>query len=162
MTEKQRYSMLQIPFGWYVVDYSNELNPGDVKAVRYFAQDQVLFRTESGEVSMLDAYCPHLGAHLGYGGIINGECIECPFHAWRWKTDGKIGEIPYAKNIPPKAKETKIFTYPTVEKNKARLRLTITPKHNIEDIHELIYALKEIISPKDNLISIRKQFDYSI
>ena len=48
------------------------------------------------------------------------------------------------------------------EKNKARLRLTITPKHNIEDIHELIYALKEIISPKDNLISIRKQFDYSI
>ncbi len=52
--------------------------------------------------------------------------------------------------------------YPTVEKNKARLRLTITPKHNIEDIHELIYALKEIISPKDNLISIRKQFDYSI
>ena len=104
MTEKQRYAMLQIPFGWYVVDYSNELKPGDVKAVRYFAQDQVLFRTESGEVSMLDAYCPHLGAHLGHGGIINGECIECPFHAWRWKTDGKIGEIPYAKNIPPKAK----------------------------------------------------------
>ena len=34
-----------------------------------------------------DAYCPHLGAHLGHGGIINGECIECPFHAWRWKTD---------------------------------------------------------------------------
>ena len=104
MTEKQRYSMLQIPFGWYVVDYADELKPGDVKAVRYFAQDQVLFRTESGEVSMLDAYCPHLGAHLGHGGIINGECIECPFHAWRWKTDGKIGEIPYAKNIPPKAK----------------------------------------------------------
>ena len=107
MTDKKRYSMLQIPFGWYVVDYSNELKPGDVKAVRYFAQDQVLFRTESGEVSMLDAYCPHLGAHLGHGGIINGECIECPFHAWRWKTDGKIGEIPYAKNIPPKAKKLK-------------------------------------------------------
>ena len=25
MTEKQRYSMLQIPFGWYVVDYADEL-----------------------------------------------------------------------------------------------------------------------------------------
>ena len=55
MLEKSRYSMLKIPFGWYVVDYSNELKPGDVKAVRYFAQDQVLFfvRTESGEVSMM-------------------------------------------------------------------------------------------------------------
>ena len=53
MLEKSRYSMLQIPFGWYVVDYSNELNPGDVKAVRYFGQDQVLFRTESGEISQV-------------------------------------------------------------------------------------------------------------
>ena len=46
--------------------------------------------------------------------------------------------------------------YPTVAKNRARLRLTITPKHNIDDIHELIYALK------NSLISTKKQFDYSI
>jgi len=52
--------------------------------------------------------------------------------------------------------------YPTVAKNRARLRLTITPKHNVDDIHELIYALKKIISPKDSLISTKKQFDYSI
>ena len=117
MIDNKRYPM-PVPFGWYVVDYADDLKIGDVKAVRYFGEDQVLFRTESGEVSMLDAYCPHLGAHLGHGGIINGECIECPFHAWRWKTDGKINEIPYAKNIPPKAKETKIFKYPTVERNK--------------------------------------------
>ncbi|MDA8526939.1 Rieske (2Fe-2S) protein [Gammaproteobacteria bacterium] len=116
MINKKRYPM-PIPFGWYVVEYADELKPGDVKSVRYFAQDQVLFRTTNGEVSMLDAYCPHLGAHLGHGGIVNGECIECPFHAWRWKADGKIGEIPYAKNIPQKAKDTQIFKYPTVERN---------------------------------------------
>ena len=66
---------------------------------------------------MLDAYCPHLGAHLGHGGIVHENCIECPFHAWRWKTDGTIGDIPYATNIPPKAKEVAIFRYPTVEAN---------------------------------------------
>ena len=61
---------------------------------------------------------PHgFGDHLGHGGLVNGECIECPFHAWQWQTDGKIGSIPYAKNIPPKAKETQIFKYPTVERN---------------------------------------------
>ena len=53
---------MPITFGWYVVEYEDELKPGDVKSVRYFAQDQVLFRTTNGEVSMLDAYCPHLGA----------------------------------------------------------------------------------------------------
>ena len=63
---------MPIPFGWYVVDYADELKPGDVKSVRYFGEDQVLFRTDSGEISMLDAYCPHLGAHLGHGGLVNG------------------------------------------------------------------------------------------
>jgi len=116
MNNRKRYPM-PIPFGWYVVDYSDDLKPGDVKPVRYFAQDQVLFRTKSGEVTMLDAYCPHLGAHLGHGGLVKDECIECPFHAWQWGADGKIDNIPYAKKIPPKAKETQIFKYPTVEKN---------------------------------------------
>jgi len=116
MNNRKRYPM-PIPFGWYVVDYSDDLKPGDVKPVRYFAQDQVLFRTKSGEVTLLDAYCPHLGAHLGHGGLVKDECIECPFHAWQWGADGKIDNIPYAKKIPPKAKETQIFKYPTVEKN---------------------------------------------
>ena len=44
---------MPIPFGWYVVDYADELKAGEVKSVRYFGQDQVLFRTTKGEVSML-------------------------------------------------------------------------------------------------------------
>ena len=116
MNNRKRYPM-PIPFGWYVVDYSDDLKPEEVKPVRYFAQDQVLFRTKSGEVTMLDAYCHHLGAHLGHGGLVKDECIECPFHAWQWGTDGKVDSIPYAKKIPPKAKETQIFKYPTVERN---------------------------------------------
>jgi len=113
---KKRYPM-PIPFGWYVVAYPDDLKMGDVQSVRYFGEDQVLFRTESGQVSMLDAYCPHLGAHLGHGGVIKDECIECPFHAWRWDTDGRVNEIPYATNIPQKAKDAQIFKYPTVERN---------------------------------------------
>tara|TARA_B100000029_G_scaffold63373_2_gene56763 strand:- start:1591 stop:2559 length:969 start_codon:yes stop_codon:yes gene_type:complete len=108
---------MPIPFGWYCVGKSKDLKSGDVQPVRYFAQDLVLFRTKSGAVSLLDAYCPHLGAHLGHGGIVNDECIECPFHAWRWNIDGTIGDIPYASKIPQRAKDTKIQTYPTVEKN---------------------------------------------
>lgn len=84
------------PTGWYQIGYSEELAPGDVRPVKYFDNDLVLFRTESGEVSLLDAYCPHMGAHLGYGGRICGEQIACPFHDWRFTAAGELHEIPYA------------------------------------------------------------------
>lgn len=84
------------PTGWYQIGYSEELAPGDVRPVKYFDEDLVLFRTESGEISLLDAYCPHLGAHLGHGGQVRGECITCPFHGWRFTAGGELHEIPYA------------------------------------------------------------------
>ena len=61
----QRYPM-PMPFGWYAVSYADELAPGESRAVRYFNQDLVLFRTESGTPVLLEAYCPHLGACLLY------------------------------------------------------------------------------------------------
>ena len=106
-----------MPNGWFCVTRSHELKTGEVKSLKFCEKDVVAFRTETGVATLLDAFCPHLGAHLGEGGCVHGETIECPFHAWRWNTDGTCAEIPYAKNFPPKAKETKIFNYPCVEIN---------------------------------------------
>src|SRR5215510_13488200 len=93
-----------IPNGWFQVAYSDELAPGQVMPLDYFGGSLVLFRTESGEAKVLDAFCPHLGAHLGYGGKVEGGCIRCPFHAWKFDGSGACTEIPYANKIPPKAK----------------------------------------------------------
>jgi len=93
-----------IPNGWFAVAWSNDVAPGEVKSVHYFEQDLVIFRTETGEVHVLDAFCPHLGAHLGFGGTVVGESLQCPFHAWQWAGDGSCASIPYAKRIPPGAK----------------------------------------------------------
>ena len=105
----RRYPM-PMPFGWYCVEYSDRLKVKESKPLRYFDTDLVLFRTESGQAVVLDAYCPHLGAHLGHGihedvgagGRVEGETIVCPFHAWRFNPQGECVEIPYAKNLPPK------------------------------------------------------------
>ena len=78
-----------IPFGWYALEYSSELQAGDVIPLEYFGRDLVLFRTESGEPRVLDAFCPHLGAHLGHGGRVEGEGLRCPFHAWLWDGEGR-------------------------------------------------------------------------
>lgn len=56
----------------------------------------MVFRTEEGKACVLDAYCPHLGAHLGVGGRVSGNCIECPFHGWQFDgRDGQCASIPY-------------------------------------------------------------------
>ncbi len=96
--------------GWYVIGYSSEISSGQLKPARWFGQDLVVFRTESGVLSVLDAHCPHMGAHLGhpspneFGGGVCGENIACPFHGWQWNTDGENVSIPYRPERPVKAK----------------------------------------------------------
>jgi 3-ketosteroid 9alpha-monooxygenase subunit A len=90
--------------GWHVVLFSQELKLGEVKQLHYFDKDLVAFRGESGQVAILDAHCPHLGANLGSGeGRVLGDTIACPFHGWRFNPQGQCVDIPYANKIPEKA-----------------------------------------------------------
>ncbi len=99
-----RFPFPPYPNGWFQIAYSDEVEPGGVKPIRNFGRDFVLFRTEAGEAHVLDAHCPHLGAHLGYGGKVEGEVIRCPFHAYTFDGAGACTEVPYARKIPPTAK----------------------------------------------------------
>lgn len=99
---------------WYAVAVSSELAVGDVRPLQCFGNDLVLFRTRSGAAKVLDAFCPHLGAHLGWGGSVDGEDIVCPFHAWKFDGQGRCTDVPYAPKIPPKAV---MACWPTVERN---------------------------------------------
>ncbi|MCB1615177.1 MAG: Rieske 2Fe-2S domain-containing protein [Pseudomonadales bacterium] len=119
MSQNKRYN-LPIPFGWYAVSPSGELENGAVKALHYFDRELVLFRTESGEAKVLDAFCPHLGAHLGHGGSVVGESIACPFHGWQFSGEGMCEHIPYAEKKPAKVVDQAcIRHYPTREDNHA-------------------------------------------
>jgi len=103
------------PTGWFQIGWSPEFAVGDVRAMRYFGRDLVVFRTGSGALRALDAFCPHLGAHLGYGGTVVDECIECPFHGWRWAgEDGRNTAIPYSRRG---SRDVQIFTWPVRELN---------------------------------------------
>ncbi len=109
---------MPMPFGWFCISYSDELAAGAVRNVRYFERDMVLFRTASGKPALTCPVCPHLGAHLGHGGTVQGESIRCPFHHWQFDRDGIITDIPYAQRIPPKVDgKPCLKTYPVCEKN---------------------------------------------
>lgn len=82
--------------GWFQIAWSAEIAPGEIRTMRYFNQELVAWRTASGKVFVMDAYCEHLGAHLGYGGsVTERETIACPFHGWEWRGDGTNVVIPY-------------------------------------------------------------------
>lgn len=95
---------LPIPSSWYAVAFTDELRPGAVLARTVAGRDLVVFRTRSGAVSALDAYCPHLGAHLGIGGTVEGETLRCPFHAFRFDTGGVCVATGYGTKPPPTAR----------------------------------------------------------
>lgn len=103
-----------LPDGWFQVAYGDELAPGELRGLHYFDRELVLYRGESGRAHLLDAHCPHLGAHLGVGGRVVGDRIRCPFHAWEFEGSGACARVPYAKKVPPKAR---LRAWPLVERN---------------------------------------------
>lgn len=111
LVRKPRFGSAGVPRGWFVVAFSEEIATGEVHRLRYFGRDLIAYRGTSGRAYVADAYCPHLGAHLGHGGKIEGESIRCPFHGWRFEgDDGRCAEIPYSDKIPLQARMGSLHT----------------------------------------------------
>jgi len=84
--------------GWYWVCASKDLKKKQTKGISLFGHDLVVYRSESGKVRALDAYCPHMGAHLKEGKV-EGDLIRCFFHRWQFNSSGQCTDIPCKKDI---------------------------------------------------------------
>ena len=72
--------------GWYLLRFLDELEPG-LNPVDVGGRALLAIR-DGAEVSVYDATCPHRGAHLGYGGALDRDCVVCPFHGKRISLGG--------------------------------------------------------------------------
>ena len=104
-----------IPRGWFMVAASPAAKTAPL-AVRMFGLDLVLYRGASGAAILLDAYCPHMRAHLAADQTtgatthrIEGDSIRCPYHAWRFGPDGRCTDIPYFEGPIPAAAKLRAF-----------------------------------------------------
>ena len=112
-TEEYDLGPHTFPRGWFMVADAEEITQTPA-SVRFFGQDLVIYRGQSGRVIMMDAYCPHMGTHLGKNTTsfviqdkvqVEGDNIRCPYHAWRFGPDGVCNQIPYFNGpIPASAK----------------------------------------------------------
>ena len=76
--QERGFAFETFPIGWFQVGWSDEFPIGQAKALSYFGDHQVAFRGESGNLYVFDAFCPHLGGHLGHGGTRSGRLHRVP------------------------------------------------------------------------------------
>jgi phenylpropionate dioxygenase-like ring-hydroxylating dioxygenase large terminal subunit len=102
----------EYPASWYLFGESRELAGGPTSR-EILGRRLVAFRTASGAPTVMEGRCAHLGTDLGAGRVVE-ETLECPFHNWRYGTDGRCVHIPACAEIPAFAR---LRTYPTVERH---------------------------------------------
>lgn len=94
---------LPYPNGWFALCLSSKLKPCRLINVPFMGEELLVYRTQSGQVHVIEPYCPHLGAHLGHGGKVDGENLVCPFHGLSFGPEGACIGAPYGRK-PPRAR----------------------------------------------------------
>ncbi len=78
---------------WYAVARASSLGPRRPLGVERLGRRLVLWRDASGTVRCADAACPHRGADLGGGRVLQGQ-LECPYHGFRFDGGGGCALMP--------------------------------------------------------------------
>jgi phenylpropionate dioxygenase-like ring-hydroxylating dioxygenase large terminal subunit len=82
------------PDFWYPVGLSKNVRRGQAFATSFAGERIVLYRGKSGTVHALEDRCAHRQVPLSMG-VVDGECLRCCYHAWAYRGDGRISQIPY-------------------------------------------------------------------
>ncbi|MBW4618729.1 MAG: aromatic ring-hydroxylating dioxygenase subunit alpha [Cyanosarcina radialis HA8281-LM2] len=99
---------------WYACEFSHAVTH-QPKQIVLWQQTIVLYRNTTGQVVALKDRCPHRGAALSLGKV-EGDCLRCPYHGWKFQSDGTCNEIP--ANPPGVAihPQAGVQSYPVEEK----------------------------------------------
>ena len=100
------------PASWYWLGTQDEFSVKP-KSLRIFGRDLVAYRDERKKVVVMDSRCSHMGADLSQGTVKGGQ-LKCPFHGWKYGTDGRCVSVPNASDVPKFARQR---TYAVEERN---------------------------------------------
>jgi renierapurpurin 18,18'-hydroxylase len=82
------------PNFWYPVAESGKVQKGKAFAATFAGERIALYRGESGTVHALEDRCAHRQVPLSMG-VVEGDVLRCCYHAWAYRGDGRISQIPY-------------------------------------------------------------------
>jgi 5,5'-dehydrodivanillate O-demethylase oxygenase subunit len=97
---------------WQPIHRAIDLPPGHAKPLRILGEDFTLYRGEDGTPHVVAPRCAHRGTQLSTGWV-EGDCIRCFYHGWKYDGSGQCLEMPAEDpSFPPKVR---IASYPTEE-----------------------------------------------
>lgn len=86
---------------WTLLGRDEEITAGRVHSYTVAGEEMVAYRASNGELRIVEAHCPHQGAHLGHGGRLKDDCLSCPFHHFYFNAQGEfVGTRPEGKPKP--------------------------------------------------------------
>ena len=97
------------PEGWYFVARRDDLGRHKLIEKTWMGEEIVVWSDEDGRICVADAFCPHLGSHMGpsVGGMVRDGCLVCPFHGFEFDATGQCVLAPHAP--APKAARLKVY-----------------------------------------------------
>jgi 5,5'-dehydrodivanillate O-demethylase len=97
---------------WQPVALAAEVSPGKALPIRIMSEDLTLYRGDTGTPHVVASRCAHRSTLL-YIGWVEGDCIRCRYHGWKYDGSGQCVEMPAEDpSFPPKVK---ILSYPARE-----------------------------------------------
>lgn len=99
---------------WYPIAAVSELARHPTKFVKLLGEELVLFQEPDGKLGLIDAYCAHRRANLVYGMPEEGG-VRCPYHGWKFGSDGKCVEQPFEETLNKCFKEKIQLSHYSVE-----------------------------------------------
>ena len=87
------------PDFWYPVAVSGSVRKGKTFAATFAGERIALYRGESGTVHALEDRCAHRQVPLSMG-VVEGDVLRCCYHAWAYRGNGNISQIPYLPKGP--------------------------------------------------------------
>ena len=82
------------PDFWYPVAVSGSVRKGKTFAATFAGERIALYRGASGTVYALEDRCAHRQVPLSMG-VVEGDALRCCYHAWAYRGNGRISQIPY-------------------------------------------------------------------
>lgn len=97
---------------WHPVCVASKLPAGRTLPIRVMSEDFTLYRGENGQPHVMAFRCAHRGTQLSTGWV-EGECIRCFYHGWKYDASGQCVEMP--AEDPSYPAKVRIRSYPTEE-----------------------------------------------